>query len=138
MKKQLAFLSLIMIFLFACGGGSSDSGGSGDNLRGLWVGSAFSNPTNSAFGNVRFQITSDDGINFSGTLSSPQFDAACGRNFSIAGTRNGSTISFGGGLNGQTVMRFQASITGQSIGGGYQVLLGSCAGDFGSFCLTRS
>ena len=43
-----------------------------------------------------------------------------------------------GGLNGQTVMRFQASITGQSIGGGYQVLLGSCAGDFGSFSLTRS
>ena len=103
------------------------------NLTGYWGGTwDSSNGING--GNLSATLT-ESGSSLSGTVSIT--GSPCILSGSVSGTVVGNTVTLGS-VSGSDQISFSGTCTGTSIGGTYNVTTGACAGDSGTFSLSKS
>jgi len=125
--KHMAAVSLIASLLLGCGGGSSS--GVSVNLAGSWSGSWRSS---NGQGGALTASFSQTGATFSGPATI--YNSHCFGYEYATGKLNGSNVEIGISSN---AIIFNGSVSGSTISGTYYVYSTACAGDAGTFVLSR-
>ena len=134
-KSMRLVLSLaLMLFVFSiitgCGGGGSGGDSSSSiNLTGNWSGTWEGTDS----GNVSANLT-HSGTSITGTASIS--NSPCISSGDVSGSVSENNITFGL-VSGTDEIAYTGEFTSTTISGSYQVLSGACAGDTGTFELTK-
>lgn len=137
MKKLQKFLAIIFIcmlpLMLSCGGG--DGGGEAPppavDVTGTWSGTwASSNEID--HGNLAATLT-QSGTSVSGTVSITE---SCMSSGSVSGNVSGNNVGFGV-VSGTDTITYTSTGTSTSMSGTYSVTAGECAGDTGTFSMTK-
>lgn len=134
--RALLLWGVLVLVTFTGGCGSGDAAGPPAQIGGQWTGTWLSTPTGRT-GTLATDIR-QNGSTISGSIqvgSSPCLLAAA-----VSGLVNGQAIQFQA-QSGPDRMSFTATIQMAAAGsmiGSYSVTEGNCAGDVGTFDLTKS
>jgi hypothetical protein len=139
-KTKIIFISLIILpaFLLACGGDGSmvyegnPAPAPTGVLTGHWTG-LWDSSRSSYHGNISADLTQTD-QSIKGTIlitGSPCFGAGY-----VTGSVGGNNITFGV-VSGPDSSSFSGNYSTTSISGSYSVSTGQCAGDYGTFSVSK-
>lgn len=136
----LLLVTLIaLLTLIGCGGGAGpDGSGLADRsgvLTGEWRGTFESSFPFRGSGTVAAELWHGSSGTLEGTLSLT--GSPCLSTGAISGTASENETAFGA-VSGPDEVTFDASYTADEIAGRYSVAHGDCAGDTGTFRLTRA